>query len=65
MVPVHKEVIKLAVIMVLGYHRYQLHTKFIKRPSLSVKFIHKLLETINVVSDVADQLLITYSGEVQ
>jgi cytochrome b len=27
-VPVHKRVIKLTVIIILGYHCYQLHTKF-------------------------------------
>jgi hypothetical protein len=29
-VPVHKKVIKLTVVIIVGYHCYQLHTKFYK-----------------------------------
>jgi hypothetical protein len=39
-VPFRKKGGKLTVIIIVGYHCYQLHTKFIKYPSFMVKSIH-------------------------
>jgi hypothetical protein len=61
-----KRVTKLAVIIIVGYHCSQLHTKFFEYPLLKVKSIHR--ENYwgsSVCFDVTDQLLIRFSAVVR
>jgi hypothetical protein len=40
-VPIYKKVEKTTAVIIIGYHCYQLHTNFIKYPSLKVKPIYR------------------------
>jgi hypothetical protein len=65
-----ERVMKLTVIIIMGYHCYQLHTKFHQMSFFQGK-VHtkmKLLGTISVSFDLTDHLLIrflhsSYTGE--
>jgi hypothetical protein len=55
---------KLTVIIIVGYHRYQLHTKLYRISRLG-PFIDEISGVIRVGFDVTDQLLIRFSAFVR
>jgi hypothetical protein len=40
-VPIHKKGAKTDLIIIVGYHCYQLHTNVIEYPALKVKSVHR------------------------